>query len=172
MPPPRQGKLVLRSLRTSPPQRILLSFALVILAGTLLLMVPQANTGTSPGFLRALFTATSATCVTGLVLSDTGTFWSLFGQVVYGARKAWKQLKREGVPVWQLFRATTSVEGVKLYTTINRALTTRSAEEYATVVGEVSPEQAGAELRAVHLPRPGQAAVRPRRLPGIGDAGR
>jgi galactonate dehydratase len=45
--------------------------------------------------------------------------------------------KREGVPVWQLFRATTPVEGVKLYTTINRALTTRSAEEYATVVGEV-----------------------------------
>jgi len=82
MPPPRQGKLVLRSIRTSPPQRILLSFALVILTGTLLLMLPQANTGTSPGFLRALFTATSATCVTGLVLFDTGTFWSLFGQVV------------------------------------------------------------------------------------------
>jgi len=45
--------------------------------------------------------------------------------------------KREGVPVWQLFRARTSIEGVQLYTTINRALTTRSAEEYSTVVGEV-----------------------------------
>jgi len=45
--------------------------------------------------------------------------------------------KREGVPVWQLFRTTTPVEGVKLYTTINRALTTRSAQEYSTVVGEV-----------------------------------
>ena len=82
MPPPRQGKLVLRSIRTGPPQRILLSFAVVILTGALLLMLPQANTGTSPGFLRALFTATSATCVTGLVLFDTGTFWSLFGQIV------------------------------------------------------------------------------------------
>ncbi len=82
MPPSRQGKLVLRSIRTSPAQRILLSFALVILTGALLLMLPQANTGTSPGFLRALFTATSATCVTGLVLFDTGTFWSLFGQIV------------------------------------------------------------------------------------------
>jgi len=45
--------------------------------------------------------------------------------------------KREGVPVWQLFRARTPIEGVQLYTTINRALTTRSAEEYRTVVGEV-----------------------------------
>jgi galactonate dehydratase len=45
--------------------------------------------------------------------------------------------KREGVPVWQLFRSSTPIEGVPLYATINRALTTRSAEEYRTVVGEV-----------------------------------
>jgi galactonate dehydratase len=45
--------------------------------------------------------------------------------------------KREGVPVWQLFRSTTPIEGLPLYATINRALTTRSADEYRTVVGEV-----------------------------------
>jgi galactonate dehydratase len=45
--------------------------------------------------------------------------------------------KREGVPVWQLFRPRTPIEGVELYTTINRALVTRTAEEYRAVVGEV-----------------------------------
>jgi trk system potassium uptake protein TrkH len=71
-----------RLLLTSPAQRILLSFAIVILVGTLFLLLPQSNTGVHPGFLRALFTATSATCVTGLALVDTGTFWSTSGQVV------------------------------------------------------------------------------------------
>lgn len=45
--------------------------------------------------------------------------------------------KRERVPVWQLFRAKTPLEGLQLYTTINRALTTRSLDEYHTVVAEV-----------------------------------
>ena len=45
--------------------------------------------------------------------------------------------KREGVPVWQLFRAKAPFDGLPLYTTINRALTTRTADEYRTVVGEV-----------------------------------
>jgi trk system potassium uptake protein TrkH len=71
-----------RFLLKSPAQRILLSFSIVILVGTFFLLLPQSNTGVSPGFLRALFTATSATCVTGLALVDTGTFWSMSGQVV------------------------------------------------------------------------------------------
>jgi trk system potassium uptake protein TrkH len=62
---------------------IVLSFALVILAGTLLLMLPAASRdGHSAGALTALFTATSATCVTGLVVVDTWLSWSLLGQVV------------------------------------------------------------------------------------------
>lgn len=62
---------------------IVLSFAAVILIGTLLLMLPFASVaGESCGFLTALFTATSATCVTGLVLVDTLTAWTLFGQIV------------------------------------------------------------------------------------------
>src|SRR4051794_39337741 len=58
-------------------------FAAFIGVGTLLLMLPLASASgqwTSP--LEALFTATSAVCVTGLVVVDTGTYWSTFGKVV------------------------------------------------------------------------------------------
>lgn len=62
---------------------VALSFAAIILLGTLLLSLPVATqSGESIGFLTALFTATSATCVTGLVLVDTALTWSIFGQVV------------------------------------------------------------------------------------------
>lgn len=54
-----------------------------ILLGAILLTLPMASaSGTSGGFINALFTATSAVCVTGLVVVDTGTFWSVFGKVV------------------------------------------------------------------------------------------
>lgn len=70
-------------LRLSSTQIIALTFAGIILAGTLLLSLPIASrSGISAGFLPSLFTATSATCVTGLVLFDTWTQWSGFGQVV------------------------------------------------------------------------------------------
>ncbi len=59
------------------------SFAAIILLGTVLLNLPQASqSGQSPGILTCLFTATSSTCVTGLVLVDTATQWSVFGQAV------------------------------------------------------------------------------------------
>lgn len=62
---------------------IALSFAGVILMGTLLLMLPiSSRSGVSCGPITALFTATSATCVTGLILVDTLTQFTLFGQVV------------------------------------------------------------------------------------------
>ena len=62
---------------------IALVFAAIILAGALLLMLPAASrNGESCGFLPALFTATSTTCVTGLVLFDTWSQWSGLGQVV------------------------------------------------------------------------------------------
>lgn len=64
-------------------QIIILGFASVILAGSLLLMLPWATAepGGAP-FLDALFTATSAVCVTGLIIYDTATYWSVFGQAV------------------------------------------------------------------------------------------
>lgn len=67
----------------SSSQIIILSFLGAILLGTLLLMLPVATKdGQGAPFLDAIFTATSATCVTGLVVQDTATYWSLFGQIV------------------------------------------------------------------------------------------
>lgn len=67
----------------TPSQIILLSFLLLILSGTLLLMLPfSSQTMESTPFLTSLFTAVSATCVTGLVLVDTAAYWSTFGQLV------------------------------------------------------------------------------------------
>jgi len=70
-------------LNAKPGRVISTSFFLVIMTGALLLMLPFASQdGQSVGFLRALFTATSATCVTGLVVVDTATHWTLFGKLV------------------------------------------------------------------------------------------
>ena len=62
-------------------QIIIIGFILVILLGTVLLMLPFASqSGKAASFFDALFTATSAVCVTGLVVQDTATYWSYFGQ--------------------------------------------------------------------------------------------
>ena len=64
-------------------QMIVLGFAGVILLGALLLMLPiSSGDGVVTDFRDALFTATSAVCVTGLVVKDTGSYWSSFGQAV------------------------------------------------------------------------------------------
>jgi trk system potassium uptake protein len=68
---------------SSPPRILVLGFAAIILIGASLLMMPFATaSGQSPRFIDALFTATSATCVTGLVVVDTGTYWSFAGQLI------------------------------------------------------------------------------------------
>lgn len=60
-----------------------IGFALIILTGTVLLTLPISSAeGISTPFEDALLTATSATCITGLVVYDTATHWSLFGQAV------------------------------------------------------------------------------------------
>jgi trk system potassium uptake protein TrkH len=67
----------------TPPQVITLSFAAMILVGALLLNLPFASqSGESVGFLNALFTATSANCVTGLVVVNTLRQWTVFGKIV------------------------------------------------------------------------------------------
>lgn len=67
----------------SPSQTIMAGFALMILAGTFLLNLPAASmSGESVGFINALFTATSANCVTGLVVVNTMAHWTLFGKIV------------------------------------------------------------------------------------------
>lgn len=71
------------NIKLSAFQIIILSFLVVIFAGTILLFVPAATkAGTSADFMDALFTSVSAVCVTGLVVQDTATYWSVFGQSV------------------------------------------------------------------------------------------
>ena len=66
-----------------PAQVLVLGFAGTILLGTILLMLPiSAANGQATSFINSLFTATSAVCVTGLVVVDTGTYWSVFGKTV------------------------------------------------------------------------------------------
>lgn len=72
-----------RQFRLSGSQSILLGFLTMIAAGALLLMLPiSTKTGEWTSFTDAFFTATSASCVTGLVVYDTATHWSIFGQIV------------------------------------------------------------------------------------------
>ena len=72
-----------RAWRVSPAKLVVLGFAAVILAGSLILTLPIAVAeGNTNSYIDALFTATSAVCVTGLTVVDTGTFYSEFGQVV------------------------------------------------------------------------------------------
>ena len=79
----KKTSVIRGKMKLSPTQIIALSFFLIILLGTALLMLPvSSRSGQSNGFMPALFTATSATCVTGLVPGDTYTMWSGFGQSV------------------------------------------------------------------------------------------
>ena len=69
--------------RITPAQIIILGFLFLIAVGTALLMLPVSTSGPEgSSFLDALFTATSATCVTGLIVQDTALYWSPFGQAV------------------------------------------------------------------------------------------
>lgn len=73
----------LRKSNRSMTAVIVLGFAVLIAIGTLLLMLPiSSKSGEFTDPLTAAFTAVSATCVTGLVVVDTGMYWSLFGQIV------------------------------------------------------------------------------------------
>ncbi len=67
----------------APPKLLVLSFALLILTGAILLSMPfSSRSGEWTPFIDALFTSTSATCITGLVVFDTFTYWSIPGQII------------------------------------------------------------------------------------------
>ncbi len=69
--------------RGHPSRTVLVGFAGAIALGTILLLTPFATeSGHSAGLVTALFTATSAVCVTGLIVVDTPEYWSLFGELV------------------------------------------------------------------------------------------
>ncbi|MNB76957.1 Ktr system potassium uptake protein B [compost metagenome] len=72
-----------QNLKLTSSRIILLGFAVPLILGAILLNLPvSSSTGVSVGWLNALFTSTSAICVTGLVVIDTGSVFSLFGQIV------------------------------------------------------------------------------------------
>lgn len=73
----------IKYVRLTPARIIFFGFVILILLGTLLLSLPiSSSSGNSTRFTDALFTATSSVCVTGLVVVDTNTYWSLFGKCV------------------------------------------------------------------------------------------
>ena len=75
--------IIFGKMQFSLQRAIALGFAIIILVGTLLLMLPiSSRDGKSLDFIDALFTATSATCVTGLVVRDTYTQFTPFGQAI------------------------------------------------------------------------------------------
>lgn len=75
--------IIYKNKRLSSSRVILLGFFGVIVLGTVLLMLPCSKAGVGgASFLDALFTATSAACVTGLITNDTATYWTGFGQAV------------------------------------------------------------------------------------------
>lgn len=76
-----EQKLNLNRTYFNPAQIFILSFLTIIFIGSLLLMLPKA-THNGISFLDALFTSTSAVCVTGLIVVDTGTYFTLFGQSI------------------------------------------------------------------------------------------
>ena len=76
-------KNIKRILTNSPYLLLIFGFLSVILTGTIILMTPLVSTtGESTSFFNALFTATSATCVTGLIVFDTGTYFNEIGHIV------------------------------------------------------------------------------------------
>ncbi len=79
----QKNHIMRRVFSLSPNRIIVLGYLIVIVTGSILLNLPMASRdGYRIGYINALFTATSATCVTGLVVADTYTQWTMFGQVV------------------------------------------------------------------------------------------
>ncbi len=71
------------NIKLTASQKLVIGYFIIIFIGALLLNTPAAtNSGEKVGFLNAFFTAASAVCVTGLVVVDTGTFWTGFGHTV------------------------------------------------------------------------------------------
>ena len=76
-------RVVLLKRKLTSFQIIIIGFFGVIIFGTFLLMLPfSSRSGLATPFFEALFTSTSAVCVTGLIIHDTATYWSVFGQIV------------------------------------------------------------------------------------------
>lgn len=113
-------------------QIIIIGFAAIILLGSLLLMLPiSTSDGNGASFADAAFTATSAVCVTGLIVQDTATYWSTFGQAVILA-----MIQIGGMGFVTLAVAVTSVSGKRI-----------SLKQRSTMQEAVSAHQIGGIVR-------------------------
>ena len=147
-------------------QIIIMGFAAAILVGSLLLMLPIATIDRQGAcFEDALFTATSAMCVTGLIVQDTATYWSYFGQAVIISL-----IQVGGLGVITLAMAITTISGRKIgimqRNTMQEAI---SAPPYGRncPADRIYPEGYslhGADLRSHHVP-----CLLPGVRPGEGD---
>jgi trk system potassium uptake protein TrkH len=118
--------------RLSSSQIIILSFAAVILLGCLLLMLPiSTRDGRGACFADALFTSTSAVCVTGLIVQDTATFWSPFGQALIIT-----MIQIGGMGVVTMAVATSLISGKKI-----------SLKQRSTMQEAISAPQVGGIIR-------------------------
>jgi len=145
-----------RSKSLSTTRIIALVFIGLILMGTLLLMLPAASrSGVACGFRSALFTATSATCVTGLVLHDTFTQWSGFGQVVIICLIQIGGLGFMSVATLVVFMLRRKL-GLKQRMVMAQALSLNDMEGVVrlqkwVIVGSLSIEAVGALILTVHF---------------------
>lgn len=145
-----------RPRQLSATKVIALGFAGIILLGALLLATPAASRdGISCGFRPALFTATSATCVTGLVLYDTWSQWSGFGQVVIITLIEIGGLGFMSVATLFVFLFRRKVS-LKQRLVIAQALSTSDMEgvvrlQKTVLVGSLSLEALGALILTIHF---------------------
>lgn len=115
--------------RLTPPQIVLISFLIAILCATLLLSLPiAAKNGKPLALIDSLFTATSATCVTGLIVKDTGSSFSQFGQMVILL-----SLQLGGLGIMTFSTLFTIILGRRL--TMSQNLTIKSALGYSKIEG-------------------------------------
>ena len=107
------------------------AFLLLIGLGTLLLMLPAASKGAPATFLEALFTATSASCVTGLVVRDTFAAWTRFGQTIITVSTSVKEENNRFC----------SVTGIAMESIVRRKLPEDLDIYTPVILIQVSPDQ-------------------------------
>ncbi|MCP5521486.1 MAG: hypothetical protein H7A46_08055 [Verrucomicrobiales bacterium] len=159
-----QQYILARGLR---PEMILIgSFAMIVLAGTLLLLLPRASGRPARpiGVMDALFTSTSACCVTGLAVRDTGTDFSVLGQ---GMILALCQVGGLGIMAFVAFLAVTSTRSLPVehllafkHLVSARSLAGLRRQVLLIVVGTLFIEGVGAACLFAFLPSEGDALVR------------
>ena len=137
---------------------ITLGYFIMILFGTLLLMLPCATRdGIGAGPVTALFTATSASCVTGLVLQDTATYWSLFGQLVILALIQIGGLGFMTIAIF-FFRLISKKSSLRERAVMAESINTTRMGDFSRIVrkiviGTIALESAGGILLATYFVR-------------------